>query len=109
MNEFRIIKNFKSFIFTCNNVLDNFPKKEKVLRDKLQNTCYDVLELLELANISDEKAELQKKIISKISMLDFYLEISFKRKYICEKQCKNMSDSLLNVTKMIYGWIKNGV
>ena len=52
--------------------------------------------------------DLQENIISKISMIDFYLEFSFQKKYISERQCKNLCEELSKITKMMYGWIKNG-
>lgn len=41
-------------------------------------------------------------------MLDFYFEESFKKKYISEKTCIHKVQELSVITKMIYGWIKNG-
>ena len=46
------------------------------------------------------------KLLSKISMLDFYLERSYLNKYISEKVFQNKCNQLNRITKMIYGWIK---
>ena len=43
----------------------------------------------------------------KINILDFYLESSFKKKIISEKQCMKLSNKLLNINKMMFGWIKS--
>ena len=83
--EFRIVNNMKKFILSLDNILINFPKKAKVLKDK---------------------REWQQIIISKMSMLDFYFEEAFRKEYISEKQCKNKCNELLSITKMLYGWIK---
>lgn len=106
-NEFRIVTNMKKFILSLDTILINFPKNEKVLKDKIKETSYEVLELINLANLKPEKLEYQYVIISKLSMLDFYFEEAISKAYISEKKCKNKCDELLNITKMIYGWIKN--
>ncbi len=79
-SEFRIVTNMKKFILSLDSLIDNFPKKEKVLKDKIKSVSYDILELIFLANLKEEKLEIQKEILNKISMLDFYLETSFKKK-----------------------------
>ena len=104
--EFRIVNNMKKFILSLDNILINFPKKEKILKDKIKKTSYEILELIYLTNLKEEKREWQQIIISKISMLDFYFEEAFRKEYISEKQCKNKCNELLSITKMLYGWIK---
>ena len=40
-------------------------------------------------------------------MLDFYLEKCLKNKYINSRTCEKLSNELLRITKMIYGWVKS--
>ena len=107
-NEFRIVKNMKQFILSLDFFLINYPKSEKILKDKIKSTSYEILELILLANLKQDKLEEQQLIISKINMLDFYFEESFNKKYISEKTCIHKVQELSVITKMIYGWIKNG-
>ena len=107
-NEFRIIKNMKQFILSLDILLINYPKSEKILKDKIKSTSYEILELILLANLKQDKLVEQQLIISKINMLDFYFEESYKKKYISEKTCMRKVQELSNITKMVYGWIKNG-
>lgn len=106
-NNFRLINNFKKFIISLDLFFINFPKKEKILKDRFYTCSYDILEMIYYTNFLENKKDNQMKILSKINMLDFYLERSYKLKYISEKQCLNKSNELLNITKMIYSWIKN--
>ena len=106
-NDFLIVKNMKNFIMSLDNIVINYPRKEKVIKDKLYNDSLDILYLIYLANNSKDRKNIQIKILSKISMLDFYFERSLKNKYLSEKQCLKMTNKLLIIHKMILGWIKS--
>ena len=45
-NEFRIIINMKKLIYSLDHVLISFPNKEKILKDKIRDTSFEVLELM---------------------------------------------------------------
>lgn len=108
MNDFMIVKNIKSFIYSLDNIIINIPNRDRIIKDRLYNTSYNILYLVYRCNYnSDNKKEYYKDILSNISMLDFYLERCLKNKYINSKICEKLSNNLLRITKMIYGWIKN--
>ena len=108
MNDFKIVKNIKLFIYSLDNIVINIPNKDKVIKEKLYNTSYDILYLVYRCNYkSENKIEYYKDILSNISMLDFYLERCLKNKYINNKVCEKLSNNLLIIMKMIYGWIKS--
>lgn len=83
-----IISNMKKTIFYLDKVIINFPRTEKVLKDKISNTYYEVLELIYFSNLLDVKERIiyQKRIISKIKMIDFYFKIALDKKYISYKK-----------------------
>lgn len=103
-NNFKISKYIKEFILKLDDYLINYPRREFELRNRLVNDSYELLELVYLANYSklDERKSIQIKCMMKINIIDFYLEISFKKRIISERQLKKLSNDLLNINKMMY-------
>lgn len=86
MNDFKIVKNIKLFIYSLDNIVINIPNRDKVIKERLYNTSYDILYLVYRCNYkSENKEEYYKDILSNISVLDFYLERCLKNKYINNK------------------------
>lgn len=42
----KIVKNIKLFIYSLDNIVINIPNKDKVIKEKLYNTSYDILYLV---------------------------------------------------------------
>ena len=103
-----IVNDIKKTIFYLDKIIVNFPRTEKVLKDKISNTYYEVLELIYFSNLLDIKERIvyQKRIISKIKMIDFYFKIALDKKYISYKKYVKIGKFLLNVIKQLYGWIR---
>lgn len=103
-----IINNIKLFIYSLDGIVVNIPNKDKILKDRLYNDSYMILYLVYRCNYnSNNKREYYKDILSNISMLDFYLERCLNNKYINSRTCEKLSNELLRITKMIYGWVKS--
>ena len=85
-DRFNVINNVKDFINYIDTLLVNYPRTSFNLKNRIEATSYDLLELLFLTNIIDNRINNQKIIISKISMLDYYLEVSYNKKYISFKK-----------------------
>ena len=67
-----IIKYMKSFIFSLDTNLKNFPNRDRVLKSRIENTSYDLLELITLTNMSklkDDKRYVHEVNISKYSKI----------------------------------------
>ena len=106
--DLRVVNDIKKTIFYLDKIVNNFPRTERVLKDKIINTYYDVLDLIYFSitlNIS-ERIIYQKKIISKIKMIDFYFKIALDKKYISYKKYLKIGNFLLNIIKQLYGWIR---
>lgn len=108
MNDrFLIVKKVKDFIYSIDDFIINFPRKEFTIKDRIINDSMNILELIYIANLDNEKKELKKIILAKLSMLDFYIERSYKNKIINEKVCKKKCRELENISKLVYGWIRS--
>lgn len=106
-DKFKVINETKKFITYVNDILINYPKKYYVLKDKIERTSYEVLELIYLANMTSDRLLLQQTILSKISMLDFYLEISYNDKIISIKKLNQGTRLLELMKKLMYGWVNS--
>lgn len=107
MNDnFLIVKHMKDFINSIDDIILVIPNRDRVLKDRLYNTSYDILFYLYKANYGNKK-DYGSNILSLISMLDFYLERCYKNKYINSKLCEKKANDLLKITKMVYGWLKS--
>lgn len=98
----KVITNIKKTILYLDKIIINMPNSDIVLKDNLKKTMYNVLEYAYMASL-DSKYKLF--IISKIKMVDFYLKISFEKKYISYKKYEKVSNYLLEILKMVYGWL----
>ena len=89
--------------------LINYPKRYYELRNRLVNDSYYLLELIYKANYTELKFRkpIQVEAMMKINLLDFYIEESFKRKIISEKQSVKISNKLFTINKMLYKWMDN--
>ena len=86
MNErFKLVIKMKNFIFYLDDILINYPKREYILKDAIMRDSLKVLELIYEANSSIDRNNYLDKISSKLSMLDFYFEKSYKNRYISKK------------------------
>jgi hypothetical protein len=107
-DKFLIVIEIKKFIFSLDKILINYPKSDIIIKKDIFNESVKLLELAYLANNSvDNKLSYQNKMLVSISMLDFYFDYSFKKKYISLKALNNKINHLTKINKMVYGWMKS--
>ena len=106
-DKFVIAKNIKDFIMTLDDYLVNYPKRYYELRNKTMNDSYKLLELVYLANYKEveDRKPIQLEALVRINLIDFYIEESYKRKIISDKQSISISNKLFIINKMLYKWI----
>ena len=78
--KFKIIQYIRELILNIDNNLDNFPKKDIELKNRIRNSSYDLLEIAYEANTireKDEKLKLLYKLIAKLKVIDFLINICY--------------------------------
>lgn len=108
MNDrFLIVRYVKDFILSIDSFVVNFPRKEFVIKDRIISDSLDILNMIYIVNSDKNRKYLKYDILSKLSMLDFYLERCYKNKIIGEKLLRRKSNELTNITRLVNGWIRN--
>ena len=109
IDNLQVIKDVKKTIIYLEKIIINFPNNDKVIKDKIMNTMFEILELTYISNENTgiERIKYQKKLTIKIKMIDFYLELACLKNYISHKKYQKVGIYLLNILKQIYGWIKS--
>lgn len=90
--------------------LVNFPNKEYVLKNNIEQTMYSLIENIFSYRIEDTsriKMKYLKNLLIQLSMLDYYMRLSYKRKYISLKKYQSISKFLLEIRKITYGVIRS--
>ena len=101
---FLIARNARKTIRFIEKNTINFPNDYKVLKEKIISSCYDILENIYRANIFQDIND-KKEIIVSIRMLNFYIEEALRKNLLSEKKFLSYSNHLLELDKMIRGWI----
>lgn len=99
-----IITKIKKTILYIEKIVNNYPHKDLVLKNKILKSSYELLELAYKSNIIKEKLYI-KECIVKIRMIEFYFKCSFEKKLISYKQFTNLGSYLLEINKMLNSWI----
>lgn len=107
-NKFLLANEIKKFILSLDSILINYPKKDIIIKKRIIITLFELLELVYLANYkTDDKINIKYECLSKISMIDFYFEYSYKKNYISLKNLNTYIFNLTKINKMLHGWINN--
>lgn len=107
--KFKIIQFIREFIIRVDKELENFPKKDIEIKNKIRNESYDLLEIAYEANntlCKDTKINLLEKGIAKIKVIDFLLNLSYDKQIISNKKYIKFGLKLDDIIKYMTGWIK---
>ena len=108
--KFKVIQFIRELIIYIDKSLENFPKKDIELKNRLRNNSYDLLELAYLANTTkniDKKKEILEKIISRIKVIDFLLNLCYEKEIINGKRYLKFGSKMEDILKYTLGWIKS--
>lgn len=106
MDNKNIILRIKKTIYYTDKVLVNMPRNEQLLKTRISNYFYDILELSYIA-IYDKNnlSNILKQVLSKIKMLDFFLTMSLDKNIISHKNIKTIGINLRDITELFYKWL----
>lgn len=82
----------------------NYSHEYKFLKDNIMNAFYDLLKLSYKANIYKD-LNTKKDIIVNIKMIEYYIKVSCDYQLISYKKFKRIGDYLLEINKMVCGWM----
>lgn len=108
--KFKIIQFIRELIISIDSHLDNFPKKDIELKNRIRNASYDLLELSYKANVTSNieyKKELLENIIAKVKIIDFLLNLCYEKQIINSKRYIKFGEKIDDILKYTLGWLKS--
>ena len=107
--KFKVINFIRELIIYLDEFLDNFPKKDIELKNRLRNYSYDLLEIVYEANITSENGKRKKLLenaLAKIKVLDFLVNLCYDKQIINSKKYIKFGNKIDDITKYLIGWMK---
>ena len=108
--KFKVIEFIRKLIIEIDKELTNFPKKDIEIKNRIRNNSYDLLELCYEANSTtdtENKKRLLEKIVAKIKIVDFLLNLSYDKMIINNKKYIKLGQKMDDIIKYTTGWIKS--
>ena len=108
--KFKVIQFIRELIIYVDKSLDNFPKKDIELKNRIRNNSYDLLELSYEANTTadvNNKKKILERIIAKIKVLDFLLNLCYDKMIINNKKYIKFGERIDDIIKYATGWLKS--
>ena len=81
----------------------NFPNEYKVLKERILNSCYDILENVYRANL-DQDINFKREALVQINMLNYYLKQALDKELITKKKFLSYGNHLTEIHNMVYSW-----
>ena len=109
VEKFKILQYIRELLIMIEKEMINFPKKDIELKNRIRNNAYDILEIAYEANTAEEieyKKMLLLKVIAKIKVIDFLLNMSYDKGIINEKRYYKFGNKMDDIVKYVTGWIK---
>lgn len=108
--KFKVINFIRELINNIDKNLDNFPKKDIEIKNRIRNASYDLLELTYEANTTDNdeiKIALIDKCVSKAKIIDFLINLSYEKEIINNKRYLKFGEAIDEIVKYLVGWKKS--
>ena len=107
---FKILQFIREWFVAIEKELDNFPTKDIELNKKIREDSLDILELSYLANTTldvNVKKDTITRIIAKVKVIDFLINVAYDKKAIGEKKYYKLGLRLGDIAKYSNAWLKN--
>ena len=107
---FQLLNNTKKTITYINKQLINYPKSEVILKENIEENMYQLIELIFSYNINEVsriREKYLKDLVIKLSMLDYYMYVSYEKRLISKKKYVSCSLFITEIRKICYGLIRN--
>ena len=108
--KFKVIEFIRQLLIMIDKELENFPKKEIELKNRIKTNSFDILELSYEANsIEDVKTKIKilQKVLAKIKVIDFLLNLSLDKEMITSKKYLKLANKIDDITKYTVGWVNS--
>ena len=109
-NDFNILNKYKVFIIELDNLIENIPRKDYFYKDKIRTVSNYILELILKCNYESDDFNINyyvANIKGSIAYLDFLLDRLYDMKYINENNLYKITLKLIEINKMVTGWLNN--
>ena len=98
-----IARNVRKTINYIEKNIYNFPNEYKVLKERILNSCYDILENVYRANL-DQDINFKRETLVQIKMLNYYLKQALDKELITKKKFLSYGNHLTEIHNMVYSW-----
>lgn len=107
--KFKIIQFIRELILMIDKDMDNFPKKDIEIKNRIRTCSYDILEKCYIANTMiniPNKKETLLEVIAKLKIIDFLLNLSYDKQIITQKRYYKFGEKVDDIVRYTTGWIK---
>lgn len=108
--KFKVIEFIRQLLVAVDKELENFPNKELELKKRIESNSFDILEIAyETNSIENTKEKISNlyKILAKIKVIDFLLNLSLDKELITSKKYLKLAARIDDITKYTSGWINS--
>lgn len=108
--KFKVINYIRDLLINIDKNLENFPKKDIEIKNRLRNAGFDLLEIAYEANTTENrqaKIDLINKCISKVKVIDFLINLSYDKTIINSKRYVKFGEAIDEIVKYLVGWKKS--
>ena len=108
--KFKVLNYIRKLLTYIDQNLDNFPKKDIELKNRIRNESYDLLYLSYKANTTDnieKKIDLIESSVAKAKVVDFLINMCYDKQIINSKRYLKFGEALDDIVKYLVGWKKS--